>query len=366
MNLWSLLIGLGGSFFVIWASLKYLILMEMRVDSSVFKTLYQISKSQRKIVIHEGLSIENKYPPEFRAICFFKKAPWFFLSHQERLLNAGWQGHDTTSHITCFRWSHSKLKNYLLVKLKEEQINTLGIPVELIMPHYVDRIGTLKINNWKLFLDPKIYKDFENEIKECLEGKRNKTGMLLYGSPGNGKTSFLKYIATKYSLPIKIVTFSPDFSNHDIMMIFSQITSNSLVIFEDFDNYFDGRKCIIGDQNMNIKFTFDTILNGLDGVYNSYEKAIFIMTANDISKIDNALKNRPSRFKYVKELSNPSGEIRKQLLPEEWIEKTEGFNLDQVFMIKQFCEAGYNLEDSLEKMNRLESIIPDEIRLESL
>jgi hypothetical protein len=53
------------------------------------------------------------------------------------------------------------------------------------------------------------------------------------------------------------------------MAMFSQITPNSIVLFEDFDNYFNGRECILGSGNTGIRFTFDIILNGLDGVYNT-------------------------------------------------------------------------------------------------
>jgi len=110
-----------------------------------------------------------------------------------------------------------------------------------------------------------------------------------------------------------IFTLNPDWTNHDLLLLFAQIPKKCIVLFEDFDNYFDGRKCILGGgENKQIKFTFDIILNGLDGVYNTYENVVFIMTVNDISKVDDALKNRPSRFKFTREFNNPDIEIRKK------------------------------------------------------
>jgi hypothetical protein len=104
-----------------------------------------------------------------------------------------------------------------------------------------------------------------------------------------------------------------------------------------------------GQNNMNIKFTFDAVLNGLDGIYNTYKQNIFIMTVNDIDKVDYAIKHRPSRFKFLKKIDNPNLTIRKRLLPELWAYATEGMNLDQVFVMKKFYEAGLSLFDSIDK-----------------
>ena len=151
-------------------------------------------------------------------------------------------------------------------------------------------------------------------------------------------TSFIKYLATKYRLPLMIFTLNPDWTNHDLLLIFAQIPKGCIVLFEDFDNYFNKRTCIIGGDNKSIKFTFDIILNGLDGAYTTHENVVFIMTVNDIEKVDEALKNRPSRFKYVKHFGNPSLETRMKLLPHDLAVEAEGYNLDQVFKLKENCD----------------------------
>lgn len=257
-------------------------------------------------------------------------------------------GKDHVCLITCFRWHFKKIKTLLLDKIKENQLETLGVPVEIITPYFTDKIGTLKEKTNSPLIEN--YEDIENEVAEVLSGKKRKTGAILHGSPGNGKTHFLKYLATKYKVPVKIMTFTPEFTNHDIIFMFSFITPKCIVVFEDFDNYFNGRDCIIGTSNNGIKFTFDSILNGLDGIYNTYENVVFFMTANDINKIDNALKNRPSRFKFIKKFDNPSKETRRKLLPNDLMESTEGLNLDQILRIKEFCEAGMTLIEAKDKL----------------
>lgn len=351
MNLLGPILAVAGAFVGVWAIFKYVILVELRLDSNTYKTLYEVCKAEKKFVIREEFVSEAKPPVIFAAICFFQNAPWFFLHHSERLLTAGWSGKDYVTVATCFRWRYKKLKSYFGQKLKEMQLDMLGVPVELITPNYTDRIGVLKRNAPPPLAQEDIWKDIENEVAEVFAGKREKTSALLYGPPGNGKTSFIKYLATKYRVPIKVITFDSQFNNHDLMAMFSQITPNSIVLFEDFDNYFNGRECILGSGNTGIRFTFDIILNGLDGVYNTYENVVFLMTVNDINKVDYALKNRPSRFKYVRQFGNPTVEMRQSILP-GWEVPTDGLNLDQILRLKEFRADGLDLSASMKKLEK--------------
>lgn len=323
------------SFFGTFAFIKYIILIEMRIDSNTYKTLYEFSANEKKILIYEEFVSENRHPVAFVAFCFFKNAPWFYIDHSERLMQAGFNEKDYVTILKCFRWNYKKLKSFLKLKLKEMQLCTLGIPVELMLPYGTDKIGSLKEKFSEPVLDDELWKDIDVEVNEVSQDIRKKTSALLYGEPGNGKSFFVKYLATKYKLPIMIFTLNPDWNNHDILLIFSQIPKRCIVLFEDFDNYFDNRKCIVGGDNKSIKFTFDIILNGLDGAYSTYENVVFIMTVNDIDKVDIALKNRPSRFKFVKYFTNPSIETRKKLLPKDLAEKCDGYNLDQIFKLKE-------------------------------
>ncbi len=334
-----------GALASVWVIFKYVILVTVRLDTRTFKTLYELAKDKKRFILSEELVTEAKYPIEYKAICWFPNAPWFILNHAERLLTAGWKGKDNITTLTCFRWSYNKAKIYLDTKIKDLQLD-IGVPVEILSTYGADMIGLIRTQPPIPALNPKYWLDIEKEAADVFEGKKLKSGTLLYGPPGNNKTFFVKYLACKYRVPIKIITFTPDFDNFDVMLIFSQITGPCIVLFEDFDNYFHGRKCVLGSDNKNIKFTFDMILNGLDGVYNTYEKAFFVMTVNDIAKVDVALKSRPSRFKFIREFPCPELETRMKLLPKEWAEGSEGFSLDQVFRLKEFHENGLSLFES--------------------
>lgn len=348
--MWALLLGLGASVFSVWTLFKQFLVLEIKLDEYSYKTLYEVCKDDRKFLFQEELTVDSKAPLVFNAFCMFKKCPWFFINHTERLLTAGFQGKELVTWITCLRWDAPRIKKFISTSVQEMQLKQLGIPVELILPHYKDRIGILKYSKCLPPVIPRsIWGDIDEEIEGVFAGKFDKTSVLMHGTPGNGKTSFVKYLASKYKVPIRIMTFSPEYSNHDLMRMFSGVGEKCIVLFEDFDNYFDQRKCIIGSGNNNIKFTFDIILNGLDGVYNSYEGVVFIMSVNDLDKVDTALKNRPSRFKYVREFPNPNFKARQKLVG-EWADKTDGLNLDQLLRLQEFQKEGCSYLAAVKKL----------------
>jgi hypothetical protein len=319
------------SFFGAFAFFKYILLIEMRVDSNTYKTLYDLCKDDRRVMIYEEFVSERRHPVAYVAFCFFRGAPWFYMNHSERLLQAGWNEKDHITVLTCFRWSYGTLKSFLRSKVSEMQLCSLGVPVQLMLPYGMDKIGSLKEVFGEPVVRDELWRDFEEEVAEVAGERRRKTSALLHGPPGNGKSHLVKHLATKHRMQVMIFTLNPDWTNHDLLLMFAQIPSRSIVLFEDFDNYFDGRRCVLGGDNKNIKFTFDIILNGLDGAYTTHEGVVFIMTVNDIDKVDEALKNRPSRFKFVREFGNPDLETRSRLLPPDLAEETEGMSLDQVF-----------------------------------
>ena len=330
------------SFLAAFAFLKYIVLVEIRIDENNFKALYDDVRNQSKIILEEEFSHEKKYPIVFCAFCFTKKLHWFYLSHTERLLSAGFTEKDYVSNIIFLRHNYNKFKEYFINCKNNKEIS-----VDLLMPYYSDKIG-----NIKKCADPII----TNKLCEYLEkdiSDRKKTSAIFYGKPGNGKTTFVKYLAQKYTLPIKIMTFNPEWSNQELLVLFSQIPNNCIVLLEDFDNYFDKRTCIIGGDNKNIKFTFDIILNALDGIYNTYENVIFIMTTNDLDKVDESLKNRPSRFKYVIEFFNPDEKIIKSILniSSSDVDKVLGMNLDQILTIKESYQS-LGFEESIKKIHK--------------
>ena len=332
MNIITILLTISGFIGGI-VSLKFLIINHYRINRSIGVLLYKQIKSDFvfKFIMEEELVFDKKDPSIFKALIKLNDA-FLLFNKSERLLTAGWQSKEVIIDIYFFRWNTNKIKSMLLFDKEEKRTN-----IYAMAPYGSINIGSMDCNNYSLVADELVYKDIENDILRVLDGKLTKTSALLYGNPGNGKTRFVKYIAQKYELPIYTFYFNPDYTNLDILESFSQIPKKCIILLEDFDSYFEDRKCIIPSEN--IKFTFDVLLNCIDGVYNDYKEVIFFMTVNDINKVSDALKKRPSRFKFVREFTNPSIQLKTELLNDKNLALEIGdISLDQVFKIKDIKE----------------------------
>jgi hypothetical protein len=139
-----------------------------------------------------------------------------------------------------------------------------------------------------------------------------KRGWLLYGPPGTGKTALARAFAEDMRLPIYVFSLA-QMDNYSLMKAWAKMQVNTpcIALIEDMDNVFHGRENVSRRANNFIPFvtsstetedgnehktqngplaplTFDCLLNCLDGVEKS-EGIFTIITANDLSKIDEAL-----------------------------------------------------------------------------
>jgi len=321
----------------VWAVSKYLFISSYLINDDVSKRLVRqiTTGTQIKFIITSKFEKHRQIPDNYEAFSFHNTTP-FFIFRGERMLTAGWKHKETYSMVYFFRWSRSSIDSMLESRLVSEG----EIPVSALLPSGTERLGELVgIDIPQVYLNPGSFEDMESDIVRVLNQEIRKTSCLLYGPPGNGKSQFVKYISLKYSLPIFLVYLNSEYDNFDVSKLFSHIPNRSIVLFEDFDSYFDGRACLM--QNDKIRFTFDSILNSLDGVHNDYRECVFMMTVNDISKVDVALKTRPSRFKFVREFLNPDISVRERILGNdpEILKKTEGMSLDGVFSLCDSMKA---------------------------
>lgn len=319
--------GVLGTFF---AFFRYVLICTYRLEPDVSRKVLSkiLAGTTTKYVVKNQFVEAPKLPEIFAALakvdgCFF------YFSREERLLTAGWKGKEDISSLMFPRWYKKKIEK-LLCRSSDEGT----VPVNALNPSGTEKLGELQRNsNPEIFLPTKQYADIEADVQRAMNGEINKTSMLLYGKPGNGKTHFVKYLAKKYNLPINMLYFMPEYSNIEIASLFANIPPKCIVLLEDFDTYFNKRECLM--KNENVRFTFDSVINSLDGVYNDYKGVVFVLTANDLDKIDDSLKKRPSRFKFVREFLPPDEETRYRILGDaEKTAQTSGMSLDEVFMNK--------------------------------
>lgn len=157
-----------------------------------------------------------------------------------------------------------------------------------------------------------------------------KRGILLYGKPGNGKTTLVKSISSTTQAPVAYWQITEHTSSGSIKEVFDAAAQMApmVLVIEDIDSMPD-----------NCRSYF---LNTLDGA-TSKEGIYLIGTTNYPEKIDPALMNRAGRFDRAYEVKSPNEALRQaylmhigmaRLADEETVARaareTEGFTLAQL------------------------------------
>ncbi len=134
-----------------------------------------------------------------------------------------------------------------------------------------------------------------NKDKYIRYGRPYKLTFLLEGEPGMGKSSIAKSIADLLGKTLYILNLAcKDLTEGTLVNLISQIDKDSILLIEDIDSFFEGRKT--GDTPS--KISFSTLLNILDGGFTTGNGLITFITANHASKMDKALI-RPGRIDKV-------------------------------------------------------------------
>ena len=194
-------------------------------------------------------------------------------------------------------------------------------------------------------------------------GFNYKRGILLYGSPGNGKTSIFnllsKEIVEKYNGIIFHLKNSDELKSFNrFSNILRQIEKETplLLILEDLETF--------------TEYSSDEILllNLLDGA-EQLENIVVLASTNYPEKLKERILNRPSRFDRRYELKLPNDEVRefyfKKKLKEadlasidlkKWIDETKGLSVAHLAeVVKSVFALGNTFEETIELLNEMKT-----------
>ena len=173
--------------------------------------------------------------------------------------------------------SNYKISNDLPVGIYNIQLTKTGFRLE----KYTD----------KFIFTEKIYglqENFINHVIKTYNYTKGNLGIIFNGVKGTGKTYTAKELVNKLNLPTIIVKNMGD-DNQSMVEFLSSIEANCIFFLDEFEK--------------NFNYNDPTILQIMDGVYNTEFRKIFLLTTNSLNINDNLL-GRPSRIRYVKTFEN--------------------------------------------------------------
>jgi hypothetical protein len=133
-------------------------------------------------------------------------------------------------------------------------------------------------------------------------------GVLLYGPPGNGKTSLIRFVgASVPQVPAMILRPRHRFDTDDLENAIKRWSrmAPALLVIEDLDWLL---------QRLNVSL-FLNMLDGIDSDLNAGSGGLLLMaTTNNPDKLDPAINNRPGRFDVVIEIPPPDRALRREFL----------------------------------------------------
>jgi len=215
-------------------------------------------------------------------------------------------------------------------------------------------------NSWIKKYAPKTKDDLlftNNQIEEYLKNGLS-NNLILYGSPGLGKSSFVRVFLNELKIPSEDYMFINASDENGIDTI-----RNKIQPFVKSSSFMGSYRIVVFDEADNMSQDAMKILRGL------FDEAIdvyFIFTANDIHKILEPIRSRCIEIEITKPKPEDLLKVAKRILNKENIEFKDE-DLDEIIkesndirnLIITLQELSKNGKLNLEYLNKNKNILED-------
>jgi len=194
-------------------------------------------------------------------------------------------------------------------------------------------------------------------------GIPHRRGLMLYGPPGCGKSSFAIALAGELCLNLCVCSLANTcLDDDDLQEYLRKMPQGSILLLEDIDAAFVNRKKNTEEGAVS-KVTFSGLLNALDGAV-AFEGSLVLMTTNHREKLDPAL-TRPGRIDRAVEVCLARHDQIARMFSyfyQPWEKEVELENQDkaQDDAIKLRREIEDERKNVAEKAARFAELIPEE------
>ncbi len=227
-----------------------------------------------------------------------------------------------------------------------------------MMGFYLEDADSFKLNEQPYGKHPikiaKVIKLYENIERSA--------GVILSGKKGMGKSMFARSLSATFAETHGMPTIIITQAFPGIVDFIESIKQECIVLFDEFEKVFDSDDSMMRGEKNERKEPQEKLLGLFDGL--SQTKRLYVITVNDIKRVNQYMINRPGRFHYHIQFHYPSiAEIemylRDKLKPEFHAEivlvqkfsNRFDLNYDSLRAIAFELNAGYNFLETMEDLN---------------
>lgn len=195
---------------------------------------------------------------------------------------------------------------------------------------YLEKYVDIEINEEKIY---GVHTEKVDKVLKAFNKFNRNLGVILSGDKGIGKSLFAKLLSVKameMGIPLIVVDkFIPGIASY-----IESIDQEVMVLFDEFDKTFGEVKAADGEASpqANLLSLFDGVSGG---------KKLFVITCNELGKLNDYLINRPGRFHYHFRFDYPTAAEVREYLTDKLDEQYYG-EIDAVIAFSRRINLNYD------------------------